>query len=139
MQQTFSSGIVRKSLTREEKNRIGQNSLFQLASTYIFIIRGEIHLMTWFAREQLFKTYFCEVDLSDGKTAKRNVWSPKFAIREMKESEVEATELGAAEDVGGEGHVHGWWLADEDEVLDAPAARNRDHSPSLRSWTPKKQ
>lgn len=60
-------------------------------------------------------------------------------IREMKESEVEATELGAAEDVGGEGHVHGWWLADEDEVLDAPAARNRDHSPSLRSWTPKKQ
>jgi hypothetical protein len=80
MQQTFSSGIVRKSLTREEKNRIGQNSLFQLASTYIFIIRGEIHLMTWFARGQLFKTYFCEVDLSDGKTAKRNVWSPKFAI-----------------------------------------------------------
>jgi hypothetical protein len=42
--------------------------------------RGEIHLITWFARGQRFETYFCEVHVRNGKTAKRNVWSPKFAI-----------------------------------------------------------
>lgn len=43
-------------------------------------------------------------------------------VRENQESEVEATELGATEDVGGEGHVHRRWLADKDEVLDAPVS-----------------
>jgi hypothetical protein len=36
--------------------------------------------MAWFARGQRCKTYFCEVDVRNGKVAKHNVWSPKFAI-----------------------------------------------------------
>jgi hypothetical protein len=41
------------------------------------------------------------------------------AARELAEPEVEAAELGAAEDVGGEGHVHGRRRVDEEELLDA--------------------
>jgi hypothetical protein len=36
--------------------------------------------MTWFARWKRFEAYFCEVDIRNGKVAKRNVWSPKFVI-----------------------------------------------------------
>jgi hypothetical protein len=64
-----------------KKNRRGQNSLFnQLIHVNIDYKRRQICLMAWFAREQRFEAHFCEVDVSDGKTAKRNVWGPKFAI-----------------------------------------------------------
>jgi hypothetical protein len=42
--------------------------------------KGEIHLMTWFARGQRFKAYFCEIDVRNDIVAKHNVWSPEFAI-----------------------------------------------------------
>lgn len=40
-------------------------------------------------------------------------------VRELQESEVEAAELGAAEDVGGKGHVEGRRRVDEEEFLHA--------------------
>uniref|UniRef100_K3XPT6 Uncharacterized protein n=1 Tax=Setaria italica TaxID=4555 RepID=K3XPT6_SETIT len=40
-------------------------------------------------------------------------------VRELPESEVEAAELGAAEDVGGEAHVDGRRRVDEEELLHA--------------------
>jgi hypothetical protein len=51
-----------------------------VADTCILIKKEKIHLMAWFARGQRCKTYFCEVDVRNGKVAKHNVWSPKFAI-----------------------------------------------------------
>nr|CAB3477513.1 unnamed protein product [Digitaria exilis] len=41
-------------------------------------------------------------------------------VRELPESEVEAAELGAAEYVGGEGHVDGRRRVDEEELPNAP-------------------
>jgi hypothetical protein len=54
---------------------------FQFGNTSILIRKeGEIHLMVWFARSQRFETYFCKVDVRNGKTVKHNIWSPIFAI-----------------------------------------------------------
>jgi hypothetical protein len=37
-------------------------------------------MRVWFARGQRFETYFYEDDVSNGKSAKRDVWRPKTAI-----------------------------------------------------------
>jgi hypothetical protein len=57
----------------EEKKEEGK-TVFSVVNTCILIKkRGEIHLMVWFARGQRFETYFCEVNVRNGKVAKRNV------------------------------------------------------------------
>jgi hypothetical protein len=66
--------------TSVREKRRGQRIFSDDKYMYFDYKRGEIHLMTWFARRQCFKNEFCEVDVRNGKTAKRNVWSPKVAI-----------------------------------------------------------
>jgi hypothetical protein len=54
---------------------------FQVAKyMYFDYKKGEIHLGACFARGQCVETYFCEIDVRNDEVAKRDVWSPKFAI-----------------------------------------------------------
>jgi hypothetical protein len=68
-----------------------------------------------------------------GKTEdSSSVWGAAVVRELLPKSEVEAAELGAAEDMGGEGQVDGRRETDEEEVTDAPATRRRGQ----QGWGP---
>jgi hypothetical protein len=64
-----------------------------------------------------------------GKTEdSSSVWGAAVVRELLPKSEVEAAELGAAEDMGGEGQVDGRRRVDEEEVPDAPG--NKETRPA---------